>query len=94
MEPLDDQLASAMDYVFETIKVHPDNTDTDDQLRTRVAVHSLKGLIEMLLYADANPDKMTIDLKRLSLGLLATVDWLGAKLPDLPGDDIPFPPWT
>lgn len=81
--PLDEELYSAMDDVFEMIKGNLANRDTDDQLKRRIVYHNLNALAQVILLADANPE-MTLDLKRVALGILGTADWIAKGLPELP----------
>lgn len=81
--PLDVDLGEAMDVVYEMILASPENKDTPDQLRARIAAHNLKAFATVLLMADDNADTIKVNLKQIVLGLLGTSDWLTKNLPPL-----------
>lgn len=82
MNTLDEQMEKTMDSLFTTIKWHPMNTLTDDQLRMKIVACNLKGLVQVLLRTDEDPE-YTLDFKTLALGLLGTVSWLESTIPDV-----------
>jgi len=82
MIPLDEGLEQAMDVVFEIIKSSPSNDYSDDQIRMSIAANNFKQLVNLILMADSSEGEIEINLKQLSLGILATADWLAATLPE------------
>lgn len=81
-DPIDKGLVDAMEVAFEIISIHPDNHDTPDQLRLRIAAHNLKAFANILLIADDHPE-VSLNVKQLCLGLLGTSDFLAKNLPEI-----------
>lgn len=82
-EPLDEQLEAAMDSVLGILLQHPDNKEPPDVLKLRIASSNLQGLCNVLLLADDPNTPVEVDLKQLTLGILATASWLTKDLPSL-----------
>ena len=84
MNPLDEELIESMQSLFEILKEHPENADTDEQLKMRIVSSNLKALANVMLIADSK-EEISLNLKQVALGLLGTAAYLSDDLPEIEG---------
>lgn len=72
---IDENLTTMMDVALNAASALYPSVDSN-VLKARIIANHLRGLVNVLLLADERDAELEVDFKQLSLGLLATADWI------------------
>lgn len=81
MDNFDDEITKILDSTFQ-LGTKMGSAFTPDQLKMAIVATNLRALANTLLKADES-EEIEINVKQLVLGMLGTVDFLEAGLPDM-----------
>lgn len=72
----DQEISTILETTFQQALLISAGAHTPEQLRLMIVSTNLESLAKTFLIADNQPDTISLDLKKVALGLLGTADWI------------------